>query len=74
MHLSLMHMGVSQTCEHDDGMMRLQVYPYAKLHCPDGGPDSTVLDGHDYRGHSEWIQAVQDDPSILVPPTFNLAQ
>lgn len=45
----------------------MQKYPYGKVHDPEGGPQSAVMDGHDSRGTADWIKAIQEDPEILAP-------
>ena len=44
----------------------LKVYPYGKLHKPDD-TSRVIFDGHDSRGSSDWIVAVQKNPDILMP-------
>ena len=44
----------------------LQVYPYGKLHRTDD-LNMTVMDGHDARGHSNWIKLIEQNPHILIP-------
>ena len=45
--------------------MHGQVYPYGKLH--KAVPPGVILDGHDARGHADWIHAVEENPDILMP-------
>lgn len=43
-----------------------QVYPYGKLHQLEN-ESRVILDGHDARGHNDWIEAVEQNPHILTP-------
>jgi len=44
-----------------------QEYPYGKLHKAVPAGSGVILDGHDARGHSDWIIAVEENPHILMP-------
>ena len=44
----------------------VQVYPYGKLDQPDI-VEGMVIDGHDSRGHCEWIETVESNPHICMP-------
>ena len=44
----------------------MQVYPYGKLDQP-VVVKGMVIDGHDSRGHSDWIEAAESNPHILMP-------
>lgn len=42
-------------------------YPYGKLHKAVPAGSGVILDGHDARGTSDWIRAVEENPDILMP-------